>query len=78
MGSVWNVAFIGVQRVVQRGPKLRCDVDSTSKADRPVDSQNVPYFVAIAWCAAMLDNDRTGFIASKQLESLRKHLESGL
>jgi hypothetical protein len=30
----------------------------------------------IAWCSAMLANDRTGFIADKQLESLRKHAQA--
>ena len=38
------------------------------KCDLPGDQ-------VLAWCAAMLDNDRVGFIASEQLQSLRTHWE---
>jgi uncharacterized Zn finger protein len=30
----------------------------------------------IAWCAAMHTNDRVGFVAEKQLQSLRSHVQS--
>jgi len=36
---------------------------------------DLPRDQVLAWCAAMLDNDRVGFIASKQLQSLRTHWE---
>jgi hypothetical protein len=32
---------------------------------------DLPAQEVIAWCSAMLDNDRTGFIAKEQLQSLR-------
>ena len=30
----------------------------------------------IAWCSAMLENDRVGFIASERLQSLRNHVQT--
>jgi uncharacterized Zn finger protein len=36
----------------------------------------VPTAEGIAWCAAMLDNDRAGFIARGALESLRRHFQA--
>jgi uncharacterized Zn finger protein len=36
---------------------------------------DVPAAEGIAWCSAILENDRVGFIAREQLESLRAHLE---
>jgi hypothetical protein len=38
------------------------------KCDLPGDQ-------VLAWCAAMLNNDRVGFIAREQLQSLRTHFE---
>jgi uncharacterized Zn finger protein len=34
---------------------------------------DLPAIEVIAWCEAMLGNDRVGFIASESLEALRKH-----
>jgi hypothetical protein len=35
----------------------------------------LPAADVIAWCSAMLENDRVGFIAREPLESLRKHFQ---
>ena len=35
-----------------------------------------PAAEVIAWCSAMLDNDRVGFIATEPLQSLRKQLQT--
>ena len=48
---------------------LNVVLTSLKKCDLPADE-------IIAWCTAMLDNDRTGFIAEKQLKSLRKYAEA--
>lgn len=40
-----------------------------TKCDLPADE-------GIAWCSAMLDNDRVGFIAREPLQSLRKHFQA--
>jgi hypothetical protein len=42
-------------------------VTALKKCDLPTDE-------VIAWCSAMLDKDRVGFIAREPLESLRNHL----
>jgi hypothetical protein len=39
-----------------------------TKCDLPADE-------VLAWCSAMLNNDRVGFIARKSLESLRNRLQ---
>jgi hypothetical protein len=44
-----------------------------SKALRKCD---LPSAEVIAWCTAMLDADRVGFIASEPLQALRKHLQA--
>jgi hypothetical protein len=36
----------------------------------------LPADEGIAWCTAMLDNDRVGFIAREPLQSLRNHLQA--
>ncbi len=36
------------------------------KCDLPADE-------VIAWCSAMVDNDRVGFIAREPIQSLRNH-----
>ena len=36
---------------------------------------DLPAAEVMAWCSAMLKNDRVGFIARESLESLRKQLE---
>ncbi len=40
-----------------------------TKCDLPADA-------VIAWCSAMLDNDRVGFIAQEPLQSLRNHIRA--
>ena len=37
---------------------------------------DLPTDEVIAWCSAMLANDRVGFIAQKPLQSLRNHLQA--
>ncbi len=37
---------------------------------------DLPAEEVIAWCSAMLDNDRVGFIAREPLQSLRNHLQA--
>jgi hypothetical protein len=37
---------------------------------------DLPAAEVIAWCSAMLDNDRVGFIAREPLQSLRKHFQA--
>jgi hypothetical protein len=36
----------------------------------------LPAAEVIAWCSAMLDNDRVGFIAREPLQSLRNHFQT--
>ena len=36
---------------------------------------DLPTAEVIAWCSAMLENDRVGFIAREPLEALRNHLQ---
>jgi hypothetical protein len=36
---------------------------------------DLPAAEVIAWCSAMLENDRIGFIAREPLQSLRNHLQ---
>jgi len=35
---------------------------------------DLPAAEIIAWCSAMLDNDRVGFISREPLQSLRNHV----
>jgi hypothetical protein len=44
-------------------------LQALKKCDLPTDE-------IIAWCAAMHTNDRVGFVAEKQLQSLRSHVQS--
>ena len=37
---------------------------------------DLPAAEVIAWCSAMLESDRVGFIAREPLQSLRKHLQA--
>jgi hypothetical protein len=37
---------------------------------------DLPATEVIAWCSAMLENDRVGFIARETLESLRSHFQT--
>jgi hypothetical protein len=36
---------------------------------------DLPAAEVIAWCSAMLENDRVGFIAREPLQSLRNHFQ---
>ena len=38
--------------------------------------RDLPAAEVIAWCSAMLDNDRVGFIARGPLQSLRSHAQA--
>jgi hypothetical protein len=42
---------------------------------KTIKKGDLPAAEVIAWCSAMLDNDRMGFIAHEPLQSLRKHLQ---
>jgi len=44
-------------------------VKAVAKSDLPANE-------VIAWCSAMLDNDRVGFIAEKSLQSLRDRAQA--
>ncbi len=37
---------------------------------------NLPTGEVLAWCLAMLENDRVGFICEGELKSLRQHFEA--
>jgi len=37
---------------------------------------NLPTGEVLAWCSAMLENDRVGFICERELKSLRQHIEA--
>ena len=43
-------------------------INTLEKSDLPADE-------VVAWCSAMLDNDRVGFIAQARLQSLRNHFQ---
>jgi hypothetical protein len=43
---------------------------------KAVESSDLPANEVIAWCSAMLDNDRVGFIAEKSLQSLRDRAQA--
>jgi hypothetical protein len=42
---------------------------------KAIKKGDLPAAEVIAWCSAMLDNDRMGFIAHEPLQSLRKYLQ---
>jgi hypothetical protein len=44
-------------------------IEAVTKCDLPADE-------VLAWCTAMLDTDRVGFIARKPLETLRHHVQA--
>ena len=44
-------------------------IKALKKCDLPADE-------VLAWCSAMLENDRVGFIAREPLQSLRNHLQA--
>jgi hypothetical protein len=43
---------------------------------KALGKSDLPAAEIIAWCSAMLDNDRVGFIAQKPLESLRTRFQA--
>jgi len=43
---------------------------------RALQKCDLPAKEVIAWCSAMLGNDRVGFIAEKPLQSLRQHFQA--
>ena len=43
---------------------------------KPLEKCDLPAAEIIAWCSAMLENDRVGFIAREPLQSLRKRLQA--
>ena len=42
---------------------------------KPLEKSDLPAVEVIAWCSAMLEKDRVGFIAREALESLRKRFQ---
>jgi uncharacterized Zn finger protein len=48
--------------------------DCLSVVLKTIQKYDLPAAEIIAWCSAMLDNDRVGFIAREPLQSLRNHL----
>ncbi len=42
---------------------------------KALEKSDLPAAEVIAWCSAMLEKDRVGFIARESLESLRKRIE---
>jgi hypothetical protein len=51
--------------------------DCLSVVFKELQQGSLPADEGIAWCAAMLAQDRVGFIAREPLESLRTHYQSG-
>jgi hypothetical protein len=43
---------------------------------KALGKRNLPTGEALAWCSAMLDADRVGFICDGELESLRQHFKA--
>ena len=50
--------------------------DSLSVVLEALRKCDLPAAEVIAWCSAMLENDRVGFIAREPLEALRNHCQS--
>ena len=50
--------------------------DCLSVVLNPLEKCNLPAADIIAWCSAMLDNDRVGFIAREPIQSLRNHFQA--
>ena len=38
---------------------------------------DLPPAEIVAWCTTMLENDRVGFIATRPLQALREHFQTG-
>jgi hypothetical protein len=43
---------------------------------KALGKSNLPTGEVLAWCSAMLENDRVGFICERELKSLRQHVEA--
>jgi hypothetical protein len=43
---------------------------------KAIEKGDLPANEVIAWCSAMLDNDRVGFIARQPLQTLRSHAQT--
>ena len=50
--------------------------DCLSVVLKALEKCNLASAELISWCSAMKDNDRVGFIAREQLESLRNRLQA--
>ena len=50
--------------------------DCLSVVIKNLKKSELPAVEVVAWCAAMVANDRVGFIASDPLESLRSHFQA--
>ena len=51
--------------------------DCLSVVIAAVTTCDLPSYEAVAWCSAMLDADRMGFIGRKSLEALRGRFRAG-
>jgi hypothetical protein len=52
--------------------------DCLSVVLKALPKGELPAADVIAWCSAMLENDRVGFIAREPLESLRKRFQANM
>jgi len=52
-------------------------VDCLSVVLENLKQGDLPAVEIIAWCSAMLENDRVRFIASEPLQSLRNQIQAG-
>jgi uncharacterized Zn finger protein len=50
--------------------------DCLSVVPKALEKCDLPANEVIAWCSAMLDNDRVGFIAREPLQALQKHAQA--
>ena len=50
--------------------------DCLSVVIKNLKKSELPAVEVVAWCSAMVENDRVGCIASEPLESLRKHFQA--
>jgi uncharacterized Zn finger protein len=50
--------------------------DGLSVVITALKKSDLPTANVLTWCSAMIANDRVGFIAEKQLQSLRSHVQS--
>jgi hypothetical protein len=50
--------------------------DCLNAVIKAITKWDLPAEEVLAWCSAMLDTDRMGFIARKPLEALRHHVQA--